>query len=293
MSAFHAGAHHRVRHLSAARHAGSRRFSSVALALTVMGSAMLPIVFAGCRTTAPQWTLTWEDEFEGSAGQGPDSRSWTFDIGTDWGNGQLEYDTNRPENVALDGAGHLAITARREPWEGQQFTSGRITTLGRFEQRHGRFEARIRMPTGGGLWPAFWMLGNSFPAQGWPASGEIDIVEYRGQEPTRVHGSVHGPGYSAGSALTETFDLRSGRFDTDFHVFAVEWTNTDIVWYVDSTPYHRVRRSDVPGAWVFDEPFYLLLNLAVGGGFVGPPDAGTVFPQAMLVDWVRVYRQES
>lgn len=234
-------------------------------------------------------TLVWADEFDGPAGQLPDPGRWVFDVGTDWGNGQLEYDTDRPENAALDGEGRLAITARREPWEGQPFTSARIKTQGRFSQQEGRFAARIRLPSGRGIWPAFWMLGSDFDRVGWPQSGEIDIMEYRGQEPSRVLGSLHGPGYSAGNSLTGYFTLRDGRFDADFHVFAVEWTQNDIVWYVDDAPYHRVRRRDVPGEWVFDQPFFLLLNVAVGGGFVGPPDPSTAFPQTMLVDWVRVY----
>lgn len=234
-------------------------------------------------------TLVWSDEFEGPAGQLPDPGRWDFDIGTGWGNDQQEYDTDRPENASLDGQGHLAITARRESWEGQPYTSARIHTQGRFEQQEGRFATRIRLPSGRGIWPAFWMLGSDFDRVGWPQSGEIDIMEYRGQEPNRVLGSLHGPGYSAGQSLTGSFALAQGRFDSDFHVFAVEWTSDDIIWYVDDAPYHRVRRRDVPGEWVFDQPFFLLLNVAVGGGFVGPPDASTTFPQTMLIDWVRVY----
>jgi beta-glucanase (GH16 family) len=247
---------------------------------------------AGCDDGATRWALVWQDEFEGPAGQPPDGRYWAFDVGTNWGNDQLEYDTDRPENVALDGQGHLAITARRESYEGQPYTSGRIHTQDRFEQQEGRFEARIRLPSGRGLWPAFWMLGSSFDVVGWPASGEIDVMEYRGQEPTRILGSLHGPGYSGGEAITGYFELGGGRFDTEFHVFSVEWTDGDIVWYVDDRPYHRVRRRDVPGPWVFDQPFFLLLNVAVGGTFVGPPDQTTPFPQTMLIDWVRVFRAE-
>lgn len=261
---------------------GSRRIWGVA--------AVLGLVLAGCgRNADPGWTLTWADEFEGPAGQLPDSDKWTFDIGTDWGNNQLEYDTDRPENVSLDGEGHLAITAREESYMGQPYTSGRIKTSGLFEQQEGRFEARILLPTGAGIWPAFWMLGNDFEQVGWPECGEIDIMEYRGQEPTVVMGSVHGPGYSAGAAVTGRYDMVGGRFDTGFHTFAVEWTRDSITWLVDDKPYHRVRPRDVSGEWVFDHPFFILLNVAVGGGFVGPPTDATSFPQTMLVDWVRVY----
>ena len=265
-----------------------RRFGralSLALALPL---ALAPL--AGCGEEATVWTLAWEDEFEGPAGAPPDPRSWRFDLGTDWGNNQLEWDTDRPENVSLDGEGRLAITARREPYEGQDYTSGRIHTAGLVEQAEGRIEARIRLPRGRGIWPAFWMLGSDFYEVGWPASGEIDIMEYRGQEPTVVFGSLHGPGYSAGESITGRFDLLRDRFDTGFHTFAIEWRDAEITWFVDDTAYHRVGRDDVPGPWVFDQPFFLLLNVAVGGGWVGPPDASTTFPQTMLVDWVRLYR---
>lgn len=254
--------------------------------------ALATSLLAGCGDE-PRWVLSWSDEFDGPAGAPPDPAVWSFDIGTDWGNAQLEYDTDRPENVSLDGAGHLAITARREAYGGQPFTSGRIKTQGRVEQRWGRFEARLRLPSGRGLWPAFWMLGSDFPEVGWPASGEIDVMEYRGQEPTVVLGTVHGPGYSGGASVSGRYDLLGGRFDTEFHVFGVEWSADAITWYVDDTPYHRVRPGDLPGPWVFDQPFFIILNVAVGGHFVGPPDPATPFPQSMLVDWVRLYRREN
>lgn len=256
----------------------------------VVAATVVGLATAGCeRSTDPGWVLRWADEFEGPAGQLPDPANWAFDIGTDWGNAQLEYDTDRPENVSLDGEGNLAITAREEWYEGQPYTSGRIKTSGLFEQQEGRFEARIQLPTGAGIWPAFWMLGNDFEEIGWPACGEIDIMEYRGQEPTVVMGSVHGPGYSGVASLTGRYDLVGGRFDTGFHTFAVEWTRDEITWFVDDTTYHRVRPADVDGDWVFDHPFFILLNVAVGGGFVGAPPESTAFPQTMLVDWVRVY----
>ncbi len=262
--------------------------------------ALLMVVLAmgiGCDNSSDsserEWQLVWEDEFDGSAGQSPDPTRWTFDIGTDWGNAQLEYDTDRPENVSLDGQGNLAITARRESFQGQPYTSARILTRGLFEQAYGRFEARIQMPSGPGMWPAFWLLGANFDTVGWPACGEIDIMEYRGQEPSTVHGSLHGPGYSAGNAVTRRFDLPQDRFDTGFHVFAVEWGEDYIDWYVNDTLYQSIKPSDLPAAWVYDHPFYIILNLAVGGNYVGPPNESTTFPQTMLVDWVRVYSDAS
>jgi len=271
------------------------RAGSALAACAALLAAMLPV--AGCtRPSSPdavRWELVWSDEFEGAAGSAPDPAKWDYDIGTDWGNAQLEYDTDRPENVSLDGAGHLAITAREEPWLGRDYTSGRIHTNGHFAQQGGRFEARIRLPVGRGIWPAFWLLGGNFASVGWPACGEIDIMEYRGQEPRVLHGSLHGPGYSGGNALTSRFELSGGGFNWDFHVFAVEWTDDQITWIVDDTRYLTIRRSDLPqgGAWVFDHSFFIILNVAVGGHFVGPPDATTTFPQTMLVDWVRVYRR--
>jgi beta-glucanase (GH16 family) len=248
----------------------------------------------GCdRDEAQGWNLVWQDEFDGPAGQLPNSSRWRFDVGTDWGNNQLEYDTDRPENVSLDGAGHLTITAREENYLGRAYTSGRINTSELFAQARGRFEARIRLPVGQGIWPAFWLLGANFGTVGWPACGEIDIMEYRGQEPAVLHGSLHGPGYSGGSALTSRFTLPGGQeFDDGYHLFAVEWSESGIEWYMDNTRYLAITPRDLPGgaSWVFDHAFFIILNVAVGGNFVGPPDASTTFPQTMLVDWVRVYK---
>jgi beta-glucanase (GH16 family) len=244
----------------------------------------------------PRWTLTWSDEFDGPAGQPPDPARWTFDVGTGvtgWGNGQLEYDTARPENASLDGAGNLAITARRESFQGSAYTSARMLTRDLLAQRYGRFEARIKLPRGQGVWPAFWMLGANFDGANWPACGEIDVMEYRGQDPLRVTGTIHGPGYSGGSAITGNRDLPGpAGFDDAFHVFGVEWTPDWIAWDLDGVTWQVVVPAQLPrgAAWVFDKPFYMILNVAVGGGYVGPPDP-SVFPQTMLVDWVRVYRQ--
>ncbi len=268
---------------------GIRRFAFIAL----LGVTTLPLS-SGCRkVTRPELQLVWQDEFDGSAGQLPDAAKWSFDVGTDWGNAQLEYDTNRAENVSLDGAGHLAITARQEAYLGRAYTSGRIQTSGKFAQAGGRFEARLRVPTGQGMWPAFWLLGADFATTGWPACGEIDVMEYRGQQPAIVHGSLHGPGYSGGSAVTRSYTSPGGSLADDFHVYAVEWSATEIQWSLDGQPYQTVRPADLPGgaAWVFDKPFFVILNLAVGGNFVGPPNGTTAFPQSLLVDYVRVYRR--
>jgi beta-glucanase (GH16 family) len=237
------------------------------------------------------WQLVWEDEFEGPAGQSPDATKWIHEIGTGWGNFQLEYDTDRPENSSLDGEGNLAIIARQESYSGAAFTSARISTKGLFEQTYGRFEARIKMPWGPGIWPAFWLLGTNIDEVNWPQCGEIDIMEYRGQQPSLIHGTVHGPGYSGGASISKTYGLEDARFDVDFYVYAVEWGEDFLDFYVNDVLYHRVTPEDVTGEWVYDHPFNIILNVAVGGNYVGFPTADTDFPQTMLVDYVKVYKE--
>lgn len=246
----------------------------------------------GCGRTPTEsrdWTLVWSDEFDGATGALPSASNWKFDVGTGWGNQQLEYDTDRAANASLDGNGHLVITARREPFMGSAYTSARITTEGKRTFRYGKVEARLQLPSGRGLWPAFWLLGANTPTVGWPASGEIDIMEYRGQAPSTVHSTIHGPGYFAGGGITKALTLPNTRFDNSFHIFTVEWSAEQIDFLVDGERYHAIRKDEVPGRWVFDLPFYVILNVAVGGTFVGSPDQFTPFPQSMVVDWVRVY----
>ena len=250
------------------------------------------------RAEAAVGPLTFSDEFNGPAGAAPDAGKWRHDIGgSGWGNNELQYYTNRTDNVALDGAGHLALTARRgNPagygcWYGScQYTSGKLTTAATFTQAYGRFEARMKLPRGQGMWPAFWMLGNDIGSVGWPASGEIDVMENIGSVPGTVHGSLHGPGYSGGSPLTGTYTLPNGQaFADGFHTFTVDWEPGAVTWYVDGIQYSRKTPADTRGnRWVFDHPFYLLLNLAVGGNWPGPPNSSTAFPQQLLIDYVRV-----
>jgi len=266
----------------------------ILLSLTVLSV----ILFAQCSNNSePEektWQIIWQDEFEGPQGQSPDSTRWTYDTwGNDsgWGNNQLEFNSNRPENVSLDGAGHLAIVAREASYEGLNYTSARIKTQSLFETTFGRFEARIKLPWGQGLWPAFWMLGNDIDSVSWPQCGEIDIMEYRGQEPSHIEGTLHGPGYSGGQGIGSTYTLTNARFDTDFHTFAIEWNLDSINWYVDDEHFQTLSPNDVTGDWVYDHPFFILLNLAVGGNWVGPPNENTIFPQTMLVDYVRVYQE--
>ena len=257
--------------------------------------AVMLVTILGCEESSDQsdlsWQLVWSDEFEGPAGQRPDSSKWDYDIGTGWGNNQLEYDTDRAENVSLDGQGRLAIVARKESFQGQEYTSARIVTRDRFEPTYGRIEARILLPLGQGIWPAFWLLGANIESVGWPKCGEIDVMEYRGQDPKVTHGSLHGPGYSGSNPITRRYVLTDTQFNQGFHEFAVEWGSGYINWYVDGELFLTATPDDVSGEWVFDHPFYLILNVAVGGNWVGPPNDQTEFPQTMLIDWVRVYQE--
>ncbi|MGB5646535.1 glycoside hydrolase family 16 protein [Muriicola sp.] len=255
------------------------------------------IMNTGCSTDDTQTVvnftkLSMQDEFDTDGA--PNSSIWGYDIGTGnngWGNSELQYYTDRPENVTINN-GVMIITAREESFQGAGYTSARLITKGKFEQTYGRFEARIRVPYGQGMWPAFWMLGvEDSPTEIWPFIGEIDIMEMRGQEPTKLIGSLHGPGYSAGQAISKEYILQNDRLDTRFHVYGIEWGPDYVNYYIDDVLYNQITPEDLPdGAeWVFDNDFYILINLAVGGTFVGSPNAETVFPQTMLVDYVRVY----
>ena len=252
---------------------------------------------------APEgYTLVWSDEFNGKNGSLPDASKWTYDIGgSGWGNHELEYYTNRPENARIED-GNLVITARQETYAGPDgakfdYTSARLKTQGLFSQAYGRFEARIKLPAGQGMWPAFWMLGENFGSVGWPKCGEIDIMENVGKELGINHGSLHGPSSTnATSDLTATITLPAGqKLSDDFHVYAVEWEPGAARFYLDSNLYATFAAPQWPagGTWVFDHRFFLILNVAVGGDWPGSPDTTTVFPQTMLVDYVRVYKRKT
>jgi beta-glucanase (GH16 family) len=191
----------------------------------------------------------------------------------------------------LDGSGNLVITALNQPFGGANFSSARLKTQGLFTQKYGRFEARIKTPYGPGIWPAFWMLGENINEVSWPLCGEIDIMELRGQEPNTMHGTVHGPGYSGGNSIGKSYSLLNDRFDKNFYVYAIEWDEDKIDFFVNDYLYQRITKEDVPGEWVYDQPFFMILNIAVGGNFVGFPTTQTPFPQKMEVDYVRVYKK--
>jgi beta-glucanase (GH16 family) len=277
-------------------------------------AAMVPIFLAGtlllfsCGAGAmlqplppASYKLVWSDEFSGPDGASPDSSKWTYDVGGNgWGNNELEYYTNRTKNAQIQG-GNLVITAQKETYTGsdgatRNYTSARLKTQGLFGQAYGRFEARIKIPAGQGMWPAFWMLGNDITSNGWPKCGEVDIMENIGKEPGTVHGSLHGPSTTGRTSdVTAPFSLPAAHnFADDFHLYAVEWEPGTIRFYVDTALYATFNSSQWPtgGTWVFDHPFFVIINVAVGGDWPGPPDGTTVFPQQMLVDYVRVYSKQ-
>jgi beta-glucanase (GH16 family) len=234
------------------------------------------------------WKLVWHDEFDESD---IDPSNWKFDLGGGgWGNGEAECYTSRKENAYVEG-GLLRIVARREKYGGSDFTSARLKSEGLRAFRCGRIEARMKVPAGDGLWPAFWLLGSDIAEKGWPACGEIDVMEYIGKDPDLVYGTMHGPGYSGQAGIGKRFCLPE-KVAHDFHVFAVEWDTDQVRWLCDDAAYSVVTRADLGGKkWVFDHPFFIILNLAVGGVFPGPVAPDTPFPSELSVDYVRVYEK--
>ena len=248
----------------------------------------------GAGAPSGSWRLVWSDEFNQPDGSAPDPAKWGYETGGNgWGNQELEYYTSRANNARIE-AGNLIIEARQEDFHGKKYTSARLLTSGKWSWTYGRIEARMKIPRGQGIWPAFWMLGTNISSVGWPGCGEIDIMENIGKEPATVHGTVHGPGYSGNYGIGGPVTLPDGAaMADDFHVFAVECEPERITWFMDGQKYFTVTPANLPkdARWVFDQPKFLLLNLAVGGGWPGYPDATSAFPQRMLVDYVRVYEK--
>jgi len=289
----------------------SRNRSARNVLAVALGAAL------GCSHTAPptatnsttgstgSWVQVWSDEFDGAANTPLDTTKWGFDKGDGcaagncgWGNNEKEYYTDAPENIALNGQGQLMIVARTAPaglncyYGACRYTSAKITTRSKMNAAPGRVEARIKLAAGQGLWPAFWMLGSNFPATPWPQCGELDIMENHGSNVASTSSAVHGPGYSGNTPFVHAFTLSSRTFADDFHVFAVEWNPIEIQFFVDNVVHYSVTRSQAEqfGAWVFDQPFFVVLNLAVGGNFDRDPASDAIFPATMLVDYVRVYK---
>ena len=249
-------------------------------------------------TSQAQWKMVWNDEFTQPDGTQPDAAKWDFDLGTGssgWGNNELECYTDRTNNVRIEG-GQLIIEAQKEHFGKSEYTSGRLLTRVKSSWTYGRFEARIKIPSGHGIWPAFWMMGTNLNQVNWPNCGEIDIMENIGKEPNIIHGTIHGPGYSGDKGIGGPYQLPSGAaFADDFHIYAMEWTTNTISWFVDSKQYFKINAANIPkgSEWVYTKPEFILINLAIGGNWPGYPDNTTVFPQRMVVDYVRVYSHDA
>ncbi|GHJ41374.1 ricin-type beta-trefoil lectin domain protein [Streptomyces sp. TS71-3] len=283
-----------------------RRLVVWATAVLCLSGALVPAASAaGAAPAAPHTAraaaspalqAAFTEDFDGSAGSAVNGSRWTQETGDNSGNNhERQYYTAGNANAALDGQGHLVITARRENpgnyncWYGRcEYTSARMNTAGKISAQYGHIETRMKIPRGQGMWPAFWMLGNG--GGGWPAQGEIDIMENIGKEPGTVHGTIHGPGYSGSGGIGAGYSLPGGQaFADNFHTFAIDWAPNSIKWSVDGNVYQTRTPADVGGnQWVFNKSFFIILNLAVGGDWPGNPDGGTSFPQQLVVDYVHV-----
>jgi beta-glucanase (GH16 family) len=247
--------------------------------------------------TFPASNLVFDDEFNGAAGTTPDASKWLPDTGSG-ANNELEYYTDN-KNATMNGGGDLVLEARQEVTAGSscpggpcQYTSARINTSKSLSFTYGHVEARIKVSGTQGLWPAFWLLGANFPTAGWPYCGEIDIMEHVGKVPNAVYSTIHAPTYNGAGGLGSPYTI-AGDFASDFHTYAVDWNASHLTFYVDGTAFFTLNKADVEaqhGPWVYDHPFYLILNNAVGGDWPGSPDATSVFPQDMQIDYVRVYQ---
>ena len=284
------------------RKSGPRALIAIGAILAV-GGAIVSVIVVFASPAAPDerqakaagGSLVWGDEFHGPAGAGPDRRKWGLETGHGWGDGELQAYTERRANASLDGKGRLRITARRERFthpDGftSRYTSARLTTQHKLELAYGRIEARIRVPAGRGLLPQFWALGNNLDSAGWPASGEIDVMEVNGAKPRLLSGTLHGPrrghkDFAVGGERRTAAPLSNG-----FHVYGVRWSPSRIAFTFDGEVYAVRTPAHLPSGarWRFNHPFFFLLTLPVGGNWLGRPDATTQMPATMLVDWIRV-----
>jgi beta-glucanase (GH16 family) len=264
------------------------------------------MVFVSAASAQTTWNLIWSDEFTGASGSAPSSANWTYDTGGGgFGNNELETYcaptsntapcTTSNKNIFLDGSGNLVIKAILN--SSGQWTSGRLNTSGLHTFQYGRLEARMKLPTGAGIWPAFWMLGNNIGTVGWPTSGEQDIMEWVPQYGASTTSStIHGPGYSGANGIGSTFTFPAGGRvdDAAYHTYGVIWSPNQIQFYRDNvnTPYFTVTPANIPAGdqWVFNQPFFVILDLAIGGDFPGPPNSATPNPATVLVDYVRYYQ---
>ena len=243
-----------------------------------------PLTYAG-------YTLAWSDEFSGTS---LDESVWNREFGNGsggWGNNELEYYTGGPRNILVTN-GNLVIEARKETMDNFNYTSARLTTQGKKTFKFGRIDIRAKLPVGKGIWPALWMLGTNISTSGWPACGEIDIMELIGTYPSRVTGTLHWKGTNGGDAtIGGNYFLQEGDFSQQFHVFSIVWTQDKLKWYIDDKLYLSGSSSDTGNAYYpFNADQFFIFNVAVGGNWPGSPDATTAFPQRMFVDYIRVFQ---
>jgi beta-glucanase (GH16 family) len=271
--------------------ARSRR---AAVAVAAAAAAVLACVTPATAGAQPQLTAAFTEDFNGAAGSAANSSRWNYETGDNVNNHERQWYTSGAANAALDGNGHLVITAKKQGghtcWYGPcQYTSARLNTSGKFTAQYGHVEARMQIPRGQGMWPAFWLLGTNIgdPNVGWPKCGEIDVMENVGFEPNTVHGTIHGPGYSGSGGIGAAYN--GPVFADGFHTYAVDWSPNKIVWSVDGHAYQTRTPADLGGkSWAFNHGFFIILNLAVGGYWPGDPNSGTPFPAKLVVDYVHV-----
>jgi beta-glucanase (GH16 family) len=275
----------------------SHRRAGAAVWAALLAAGHCAAALAASAGTEPPWRFSaepvWQDEFEVDGR--PDPARWDYDLGGDgWGNNELQHYTDREQNARVRD-GMLVIEARQESFGGNDYTSARLVSKGRGDFLYGRFEVRAQLPTGRGTWPAIWMLPTGQAYGGWPHSGEIDIMEHVGHDPGVVHASVHTGAYNHRIGTQKTASTRVDGVGEGFHVYRVDWTPREIRAYIDGEQvFAFANEGSGPAAWPFDQPFHLLLNIAVGGDWGGKEGVdATAFPATMRVDWVRVHALET
>lgn len=235
-------------------------------------------------------SLKWSDEFSGNS---IDNNTWNYDLGGNgWGNNELETYTDNSKNSFVTRGGYLVLEARQEPFGSANYTSARMLTMGKKDFTYGRIDVRAKLPKGQGVWPAIWMLGSDIASTPWPACGEIDMMELLGNQPDKIYGTAHWSNGGQNASLGGSYTMPSGDFSQEFHVFSIAWDSSKIDWYVDNYKYYTAPKSSMVGSYPFDKPFFIILNVAVGGAWPGNPDGTTVFPQRMIVDYIRVYQEQ-
>ncbi|MDD4970185.1 MAG: family 16 glycosylhydrolase [Paludibacter sp.] len=232
--------------------------------------------------------LVWSDEFTGNT---INTSNWGYDTGgSGWGNNELEYYTNSSKNVFVTN-GYLVLEARKEAYGNNNYTSARLLSKDKKTFTYGRIDFRAKLPSGQGIWPALWMLGNNISSKSWPACGEIDIMELLGHEPQKTYGTIHwGAAGGPSTHIGGNYSLNSQTFNDKFHVFSLLWETDKLSFLIDNIPFYTANKSQVNGDYPFDKPFFFILNVAVGGNWPGNPDNTTIFPQRMIVDYVRVFQ---